>query len=90
MAFPEPRLGLVVSYAYLWRYEHRAGREEGRKNRPCVVIRAIERADKDVTIVRVAPVTHNQPHDPSIAYELPAAVKQHLGLDADRSLGCLS
>jgi hypothetical protein len=34
MAFPEPQLGLVISYAYLWHHEHRAGRDEGAKDRP--------------------------------------------------------
>lgn len=33
----------------------------------------------------VVPVTHTPPADPSAAIELPAAVKAHLGLDADRS-----
>jgi hypothetical protein len=85
MAFPEPRLGLVISYAYLWHYEHRAGLEDGRKHRPCVIILAIERPDKDVVTVRVAPVTHRPPKDMRTAYELPHAVKQNLGLDGERS-----
>jgi hypothetical protein len=32
--FPEPQPGLIISYAYLWHHEHRAGREEGLKDRP--------------------------------------------------------
>ena len=38
MALPSPEPGLVLNYAYLWHEEHRAGREEGRKDRPSVVI----------------------------------------------------
>jgi len=37
------------------------------------------------TEVVVAPITHLQPMPPSQGIELPAKVKQHLGLDHDRS-----
>jgi hypothetical protein len=85
MAVPEPRLGLVISYAYLWHHEQRAGREEGSKNRPCVIILSVEHPVDGITMVRVAPVTHRVPDDLSAALELPLAVKRHLGLDDDRS-----
>ena len=85
MALPDPQPGLVISYAYLWHHEHRAGREEGNKSRPCVIVLAIEPRAEGITMVRVAPVTHSPPNDPSIALELPLAVKRHLGLDDDRS-----
>ncbi len=85
MAIPEPQRGLVISYAYLWHHEHRAGREEGRKNRPCVIVLAVAKPADDATLVRVAPVTHSAPDDLSVAVELPAAVKRHLGLDGERS-----
>jgi hypothetical protein len=85
MAFPEPQPGLVISYAYLWHHEHWAGREEGVKDRPCVVILAVQSAADGTTMVRVAPVTHSPPDNPATAVELPQAVKRHLGLDADRS-----
>lgn len=86
MAIPDPQLGLVLSYAYLWHHEHRAGRDEGIKNRPCVIVLAIEHpADESKTLVRVAPVTHTPPDNPVTAIELPPAVKRHLGLDSERS-----
>jgi hypothetical protein len=85
MALPEPQHGLVISCAYLWHYEHRAGREEGVKHRPCVVILAIETLAEGTTRVRVVPVTHSPPDEPGAALELPAAVKRHLGLDVGRS-----
>ena len=37
------------------------------------------------TMVRVAPVTHSPPDNPATAFEVPRAVKRHLGLDDDRS-----
>ena len=84
MVLPTPRLGLVISYAYLWHHEAGTGREEGRKDRPCVIVLAVEKTAGD-TIVTVVPVTHTPPPDPAIALELPVAVKQHLGLDRKRS-----
>jgi hypothetical protein len=78
------RLGLVVSYAYLWRREHLAGQSEGRKDRPCVIVLAVDRG-ADGTMVTVVPVTHAEPRDTSIAFELPPAVKRYLGLDGERS-----
>lgn len=83
MPLPDPQLGLVISYAYLWHHEHQAGREEGRKDRPCVIVLASER-DADGVIVTVVPITHLPPADPSLAIELPPAVKRHLGLDGER------
>ena len=84
MAIPTPEPGLVISYAYLWRHEHDAGHEEGRKDRPSVIVLAVERSDAG-TIVTVLPITHRPPADPRAAVEIPAAVKRHLGLDDARS-----
>lgn len=84
MAFPTPQLGLVLSYAYLWHHEHQAGREEGRKDRPCVIVLAVTREDGQ-TMVTVLPITHTPPADPAQAVELPPPVKRHLGLDGERS-----
>jgi hypothetical protein len=75
---------LVISYSYLWHHERRAGLEEGRKDRPCVVILAAEHSEYG-TVVTVVPITHVPPPRPDFAVEVPAAVKQHLGLDAGRS-----
>lgn len=85
MSFPTPEAGLVISYSYLWRYEHDAGAEEGRKNRPCVIILAVEKHDGNNTLVTVAPITHSQPKDKNIGLEIPPRVKQHLDLDYEKS-----
>jgi hypothetical protein len=76
---------LVISYAYLWHHEHEAGRDEGRKNRPCVIVLTVERPANDTTIVVVLPITHTPPIDPASAVEIPIAVKRHLALDDERS-----
>lgn len=85
MTFPQPEPGLVISYAYLWRHEHNRGQEEGRKDRPCVIILAVEKPQGDTVRVTVAAVTHSPPHSDTIALEMPPKVKQHLGLDDERS-----
>jgi hypothetical protein len=84
VALPPPRPGLVVSYAYLWRDQAMAGLEEGRKDRPCVVILAA-RAEGGRTIVTVAPVTHRAPARPELGVEIPPTTKRRLGLDEARS-----
>lgn len=84
MALPEPEAGLVVSYAYLWSQEQRAGKTEGLKNRPCAIVLVVKSEDGRQKVT-VAPITHTQPNNPDIAIEIPPKVKQHLGLDSDRS-----
>jgi len=85
--FPEPEVGLVISYSYLWTEEQEQGHIEGRKDRPCAIVLAIdephsEGARKQVAVV---PITHVPPEDPGIAVEIPLRVKEHLGLDSERS-----
>ncbi len=84
MALPEPEYGLVISYSYLWRNEREAGKIEGSKNRPCVIV-AIVTQESGQKLVTVAPVTHSSPADPIVAIEIPQRVKRYLGLDGERS-----
>lgn len=85
MGIPTPEPGLVLNYAYLWHDEHRAGQEEGLKNRPSVIVLCVTRDSDNATIVTVLPITHSAPTDPKAAVEIPLAVKKHLGLDDARS-----
>jgi len=85
MPIPSPEPGLVISYAYLWHDERKAGQEEGRKDRPSVIVLTVERPANDTTVVVVLPITHSPPTNPASAVEIPAAVKRHLGLDDARS-----
>lgn len=84
MSLPEPQPGLVIRYAYLWRREHRAGREEGVKDRPCAIVLVVTDEDGDRRVLAL-PITHTPPRDPLDAIELPAATKRRLGLDEARS-----
>ena len=85
MAIPTPEPGLVICYAYLWHREHQSAREEGRKDRPSVIVLAVEREADGATVVTVLPITHGAPVNPASGVEIPAAIKRHLGLDDDRS-----
>jgi hypothetical protein len=51
MALLEPEPGLVISYAYLWHHEHRGGQEEGRKDRPCMIVLRTERTSDRASVV---------------------------------------
>jgi hypothetical protein len=85
VALPKaPFPGMVVRYSFLWSSEARAGETEGRKDRPCVVITAVEQSSDGRFRVRVLPITH-QPSEPSRSIAIPAKVKRHLGLDAEAS-----
>jgi hypothetical protein len=89
VSLPKPEPGLVIRYSYLWAREHRDGRDEGTKDRPCAIILATHLHDGE-TQVLVVPVTHSPPDCLDTALELPPAVKHHLGLDAERSWVVLS
>jgi hypothetical protein len=85
---PEPEVGLVISYSYLWKEEEERGLIEGRKDRPCAIVLAVDHPDPDAgghKQVAVAPITHSPPQDPNAAVEIPLRVKQYLGLDSERS-----
>ena len=84
MKVPAPSPGMVVSYSYLWADEAEKGIEEGRKNRPCALILALERGDGRIQAVAL-PITHTPPAQPGAAYALPPLVKRHLGLDDAQS-----
>ncbi|MHB1541862.1 MAG: growth inhibitor PemK [Steroidobacteraceae bacterium] len=86
--FPEPEVGLVISYSYLWKEEEERGLVEGRKDRPCAIVLAVDVPAPDPggrKQVAVAPITHSPPHDLNVAVEIPPRVKEHLGLDGERS-----
>lgn len=84
MSLPTPHPGLVISYAYLWAREHRGGREEGVKARPCAIV-AARQIIEGREVVTVVPITHTPPMNARDAIELPPALKTLLKLDGERS-----
>jgi hypothetical protein len=85
MTLPDPEPGLVINYAYLWHYEYEAGQEEGRKDRPSVIVLCTEQPESGTTVVTVLPITHVEPKNKGEGIEIPPAVKRHLGLDDEAS-----
>jgi hypothetical protein len=81
----EVRVGWVFRYAYLWDWQHREGREEGDKDRPCLVLAIVMTTEDGAPVVRVLPITHTPPTDPATAIEIPATLKDRLRLDQERS-----
>ena len=79
---------MVIRYAYLWADEHGAGREEGSKDRPAVILLAVSAGNQ--AEVLALPITHTPPSDPETALELPPATKARLGLDGERSWAVLT
>lgn len=84
MAALKPEVGLVIRHAYLWWDEARAGREEGVKDRPCVIVHVRSNEHRDIEVF-IAPVTHTPPVRSERALELATATKSRLGLDDIRS-----
>jgi len=61
------------------------GQEEGAKDHLCAIVLSTQDDGDGNTSVIVVPVTHTAPADGAMAIELPAAIKRHLKLDAERS-----
>ena len=87
---PDPEPGLVINYGYLWLREAAQGRDEGTKDRPAVIVVAVEGADDETKTVWAAPITRSSPKNRETAIEIPVATKRRLGLDPDRSWIVLS
>ena len=84
MPLPSPEVGLVICYEFLWSHEFSAGQAEGEKRRPSVLV-VVTKNESGRIVADVAPITRLEPRDPSVAVEIPAKVKAHLGLDGNRS-----
>jgi len=84
MATKIPEAGHVIKYSYLWWNEHRKGRVEGLKDRPCSVL-LNQKSEQGKTTLYVLPITHTPPINPEFGIEIPSRTKQRLGLDEQRS-----
>lgn len=85
MKKPEPRVGLVIRYDFLWSRERDRGLEHGAKDRPCVIVVAVLRRTTGETDILVAPITHSTPREGEVAIEIPPGVGRSLGLDDKQS-----
>lgn len=74
-----PDVGDVIRYSYLWAKEHKDGRRDGVKYRPCAIVLA-----RDGSRLVVAPITHSPTKDQS-GIELHPNLKRMLKLDDEKS-----
>lgn len=80
-----PKPGDVLNFAYLWHYQARQGVEEGLKDRPSVVVLAVNHHAGN-PVITVCPVTSQKPDKLTDYIAIPQRVKAHLGLiDRDHS-----
>ncbi len=79
MPLPEPGPGLVIRYDYLWTREAAAGRPHGKERPACLV--AAMNSDRSPRFVVILPITHARPTGDTVGVEIPAKVRQALGLD---------
>jgi hypothetical protein len=70
---------LVIRYDYLWTHEAAMGREQG-KERPSCLIAASNPAASPRFVV-ILPITHTPPGKDTVGVEIPAKVRQAIGLD---------
>ena len=84
MADFRPEIGLVIRHTYLWWNEARAGRAEGRKDRPCVIVHLRINEYQELETY-ICAVTHTPPEIPEKAMEISKATNARLGLDDERS-----
>lgn len=83
MPLPDPKPGLVVRYDYLWAHDAVAGRDQG-KDRPTCLLAATDDAARPRYVV-LLPITHSPPSGETVGIEIPAKVKQAIGLDDEPS-----
>jgi hypothetical protein len=79
MALPEPRLGLVIRYDYLWSREAAEGRRQS-EDRPACLVAASDSSTTPRFVV-ILPITHSAPRGDDVGIEIPHKVRHALGLD---------
>jgi hypothetical protein len=80
--------GLVLRYDYLSSHEAAAGRDQG-KDRPACLVAASDSQTRPRFVV-LLPITPTPPDGETIGIEIPATVKQAIGLDDVRSFVIVS
>jgi hypothetical protein len=70
---------LVIRYDYLWTREAATGRKQG-KERPACLVAAMDSGASPRFVV-ILPITHTRPDKDTVGVEIPAKVREALGLD---------
>ncbi len=84
MPLPDLATGLVIRYEYLWHSQAVAGADTAEKERPACVVLTFDHPERGKSVL-LLPITHSEPLAGQTGVEIPFKVKQHLGLDDERS-----
>jgi len=90
VSLPTRGPGFVARYNDLWADTAARAREEGNKDRPAVIVLAIDGSGTAKSRVYVLPITHSAPPGSAHALEIPRAVARTAGLDTKSSWVILS
>ena len=71
----EIKVGHVFRYSYIWHWQYLEGREEGDKDRPCLVLALVTTLEDGTPAVRVLPITHTPPGKLDESIEMPPTTK---------------
>jgi hypothetical protein len=90
MPLPEPRLGLVVRYGFVWAAPDRKTPVDSGKDRPCLIVGLRSSAEpalkgRIVTRATYLPMSRTPPRAGEGSLAIPARVAEHLGLANGRS-----
>ncbi|CAN7741749.1 MULTISPECIES: hypothetical protein [Mesorhizobium] len=72
--------GQVISYPYLWAWQHERGETEGRKSRPTCVVIAVRGARDGLTHLALLAITTQPPTSDRIGLEVSAIECRRAGL----------
>jgi hypothetical protein len=78
---PDPQVGLVVRFEYIWQSQDQASK--GDKRRPCIIILAVAATDDTPAKAMVCPITHSAPRYGDIGLAIADEEKRLMGLDPD-------
>lgn len=81
MSKPDPQVGLVVRFEYIWQSQDQASK--GDKRRPCIIILAVAATDDTPAKAMVCPITHSAPRGGDIGLVIADGDKLLMGLDID-------
>jgi hypothetical protein len=72
--------GSIVSYPYLWRWQHDEGRENTEKDRPVCLAITVRDPEPEITHLVILPISGTPPYQGQVAPEIPLLEIRQAGL----------
>jgi hypothetical protein len=88
MPLPQPELGLVVHYGFVWSSADRRPPPDAGKDRPCLIVDLFEIEEppgRKTLRVTYLPISHTEPRDGESAKLISPRVANHLKLSVEKS-----